>query len=153
MFARRSFYWVITSFLFIWLPVYPAVGQAAVLEGIKLQPWNKFTTYLYLQNRGIPDYEIFENLDKRVIVIKFRDSLPNTLLQSSVYTDPVIEKTEVEILSKEGYSLKSVDFKESAPWNDLKWQIIRTALAMGNLRDGGIIVVGASERDDTCDLT
>lgn len=49
--------------------------------------------------------------------------------------------------------LKSVDFKESAPWNDLKWQIIRTALAMGNLRDGGIIVVGASERDDTWDLT
>lgn len=48
---------------------------------------------------------------------------------------------------------KSVDFKESAPWNDLKWQIIRTALAMGNLRDGGIIVIGASERDDTWDLT
>lgn len=48
---------------------------------------------------------------------------------------------------------KSVDFKESAPWNVLKWQIIRTALAMGNLRDGGIIVIGASERDDTWDLT
>jgi len=48
---------------------------------------------------------------------------------------------------------KSVDFKESAPWNDLKWQIIRTTLAMGNLRDGGIIVIGASERDDTWDLT
>ena len=47
---------------------------------------------------------------------------------------------------------KSVDFKESAPWINLKWQIIRTALAMGNLRDGGIIVVGASERDDTWDL-
>lgn len=31
---------------------------------------------------------------------------------------------------------KSVDFKESAPWKNLKWQIIRTALAMGNLRDG-----------------
>jgi hypothetical protein len=48
---------------------------------------------------------------------------------------------------------KSVDFKESAPWDDLKWQIIRTALAMGNLRDGGIIVVGASERNDSWDLT
>jgi len=48
---------------------------------------------------------------------------------------------------------KSVDFKESAPWNDLKWQIIRTALAMGNLRDGGVIVIGASERNDTWDLT
>lgn len=48
---------------------------------------------------------------------------------------------------------KSVDFKESAPWEELKWQIIRTALAMGNLRDGGIIVIGASERGDTWDLT
>ncbi len=48
---------------------------------------------------------------------------------------------------------KSVDFKESAPWEDLKWQLIRTSLAMGNLRDGGIIVIGASERGDTWDLT
>lgn len=48
---------------------------------------------------------------------------------------------------------KSVDFKESAPWEELKWQIIRTSLAMGNLRDGGIIVIGASERNDTWDLT
>ncbi len=48
---------------------------------------------------------------------------------------------------------KSVDFKESAPWDDLKWRIIRTTLAMGNLRDGGIIVIGASERDDTWDLS
>ena len=48
---------------------------------------------------------------------------------------------------------KSVDFKESATWEDLKWQIIRTSLAMGNLRDGGIIIIGASERGDIWDLT
>ena len=48
---------------------------------------------------------------------------------------------------------KSVDFKESAPWDELKWQLIRTIIAMGNLRDGGIIVIGASERGDTWDLT
>lgn len=48
---------------------------------------------------------------------------------------------------------KSVDFKESATWNDLKWQLIRTIIAMGNLRDGGIIVIGASERGDTWELT
>ncbi|MEW6674211.1 MAG: ATP-binding protein [Thermodesulfobacteriota bacterium] len=46
----------------------------------------------------------------------------------------------------------SVDFKESAPWEELKWQIIRTALGMGNLRDGGIIIIGASERGSTWDL-
>lgn len=48
---------------------------------------------------------------------------------------------------------KSVDFKQSASWNDLKWQLIRTIIAMGNLRDGGIIVIGASESGDTWDLT
>ncbi len=48
---------------------------------------------------------------------------------------------------------KSVDFKESAPWEELKWQIIRTIIAMGNLRDGGIIVIGSSERGDSWELT
>jgi hypothetical protein len=48
---------------------------------------------------------------------------------------------------------KSVDFKESEPWDTLKWQLIRTIIAMGNLRDGGIIVIGASERGDTWELT
>jgi hypothetical protein len=48
---------------------------------------------------------------------------------------------------------QGIDFKESAPWNSLKWRIITTALGMGNLRDGGIIVIGASERGQTWDLT
>jgi hypothetical protein len=47
---------------------------------------------------------------------------------------------------------QGIDFKESAPWESLKWRIICTALAMGNLRDGGIIVIGASERELTWDL-
>jgi predicted HTH transcriptional regulator len=40
----------------------------------------------------------------------------------------------------------SVEFKESAPWKKLQWQIIKTALAMANLRDGGIILIGVSQR-------
>ncbi len=39
-----------------------------------------------------------------------------------------------------------IEFKESASWNTLKWKIIKTALAMGNLRDGGILIVGVAER-------
>lgn len=42
---------------------------------------------------------------------------------------------------------QDVDFKESQPWTELQWRIIKTALAMANLRDGGIIVIGVSERD------
>jgi hypothetical protein len=48
---------------------------------------------------------------------------------------------------------QGIDFKESAPWKSLKWRIICTALAMGNLRDGGIIVIGASEREQIWVLT
>lgn len=47
----------------------------------------------------------------------------------------------------------SVEFKSSATWDDLKFQLIRTIIAMGNLRDGGIIVIGASERGDFWELT
>ncbi len=39
-----------------------------------------------------------------------------------------------------------IDFKESASWDALRWKIIKTALAMGNLRDGGILIVGVAER-------
>ena len=45
-----------------------------------------------------------------------------------------------------------MDFKESQAWATLKWKIIKTCLAMANLRDGGIIVVGVSERDQTWQL-
>ena len=49
--------------------------------------------------------------------------------------------------------LQDVDFKESQPWPALQWRIIKTSLAMGNLRDGGIIVVGVGERGQTWELT
>ena len=39
-----------------------------------------------------------------------------------------------------------IEFKESASWDTLRWTIIKTALAMGNLRDGGILIVGVAER-------
>ncbi len=47
---------------------------------------------------------------------------------------------------------QGIDFKESAPWDSLKWRIITTSLGMGNLRDGGIIVIGASERGKIWEL-
>jgi len=47
---------------------------------------------------------------------------------------------------------QGVDFKESSAWDAIKFKLIRTAMAMGNLRDGGVIVIGASERGATWDL-
>ena len=48
---------------------------------------------------------------------------------------------------------QAIDFKESAPWESLTWRIVVTALGMGNLRDGGVIVIGASEREQIWELT
>ncbi len=41
---------------------------------------------------------------------------------------------------------QDIDLKESAAWEDLQWRITHAALGMGNLRDGGIIIVGVSQR-------
>ena len=49
--------------------------------------------------------------------------------------------------------LEDVDFKESQPWSELQLRIIKTSLAMANLRDVGIIVIGVSERGQTWALT
>jgi predicted HTH transcriptional regulator len=48
---------------------------------------------------------------------------------------------------------QSVDFKESAEMATLQFKLIKTAIAMANLRDGGVIVIGASERGETWELT
>lgn len=47
---------------------------------------------------------------------------------------------------------QGVEFKESAAWDALKWKIIATCMGMSNLRDGGLILVGVSQRNDAWDL-
>lgn len=46
-----------------------------------------------------------------------------------------------------------IEFKESASWDPLRWSTVKTALAMGNLQDGGILVVGVSQRAGQVPLT
>jgi len=46
-----------------------------------------------------------------------------------------------------------VDFKESAAWMSLRDKLVKTLLGMGNLRDGGIVVMGVSERDANWEIT
>ena len=33
---------------------------------------------------------------------------------------------------------RAVEFKQSAPWESLKGHMVRTCMAMSNLRDGGV---------------
>src|SRR5205807_10260468 len=46
-----------------------------------------------------------------------------------------------------------LDFKESQPWQVLCWRLLKTIMAMANLRDGGLILVGVAERDNSWELT
>ncbi len=43
---------------------------------------------------------------------------------------------------------RAVDFKRSVMWNELKQGIPKDILAMSNLRDGGIIIIGVEESDN-----
>jgi len=47
----------------------------------------------------------------------------------------------------------AIDFKESGSWDQLRYHIVKNVLAMGNLRDGGVVVIGASERNGNWDLS
>ncbi|MGC2744312.1 MAG: ATP-binding protein [Candidatus Angelobacter sp.] len=46
-----------------------------------------------------------------------------------------------------------IDFKESAEWTLLRDKLVKTVLGMGNLRDGGIVIVGVSERNANWEIT
>lgn len=43
--------------------------------------------------------------------------------------------------------LRDTEFKESQPFEWLRYKIAKAAMGMANLRDGGLIVIGVSQRD------
>src|SRR5437588_3304353 len=46
-----------------------------------------------------------------------------------------------------------LDFKESQPWDVLRWRLLKTIMGMANLRDGGLILVGVAEDGTASKLT
>jgi predicted HTH transcriptional regulator len=46
-----------------------------------------------------------------------------------------------------------LDFKESQPWVALRWRLLKTIMAMSNLRDGGLILIGVAEKGTAWELT
>lgn len=48
---------------------------------------------------------------------------------------------------RDGVETRVTEFKESQPFDVLKWKLVKACLAMANLRDGGCIIVGCDERD------
>ncbi|MCE5314033.1 ATP-binding protein [bacterium] len=60
--------------------------------------------------------------------------------------------TEKEILSiiQTGTESHAVEFKQSGDWNNYKYKIAKSAMAMANKEDGGVIIIGmARKRDGT----
>jgi Putative DNA-binding domain len=97
--------------------------------------------------------------DARVLARRHRDGRPISPRQAQLETvgkmAPVPDSTlsgydflrervdaSLDLLS-EG---RNLDFKESKPYDVLKYKIIKAALAMSNVRSGGLVVVGVSER-------
>ena len=57
-------------------------------------------------------------------------------------------KQQWPTLVDEPYEAPSSEYKQSAPWDDLKYQVAKAALGMANLRDGGIIVIGVESDEN-----
>ncbi len=48
---------------------------------------------------------------------------------------------------------RGVDFKGPIRWDDIKNDIVKDILAMGNTRDGGIIILGVGEADSSWEIS
>lgn len=53
----------------------------------------------------------------------------------------------VEAISQ-AVETRGVEYKRSEPFESLKWKIVKTSMAMANLRGGGVIVIGVAEHDE-----
>jgi predicted HTH transcriptional regulator len=56
-------------------------------------------------------------------------------------SDPVLEAIRA------GVETRATEFKQSCPFDEIQWKIVKTCMALANLRDGGRIIIGVAERD------
>ena len=51
-------------------------------------------------------------------------------------------------LIKRGREARWLEYKQAAPWDDLKLKIVKAALAFANTRDGGYMVIGMRQSEN-----
>jgi hypothetical protein len=63
----------------------------------------------------------------------------------------VLSANEIDEILRGGYELRGFELKGPGGRNDphLLRKVVRAALSMGNLRDGGHIVIGIDDKDST----
>jgi predicted HTH transcriptional regulator len=57
------------------------------------------------------------------------------------------EDDPILVALRDAVETRVAEFKESQPFDILKWTLVKACMAMANLRDGGRIVIGCDERD------
>jgi hypothetical protein len=60
----------------------------------------------------------------------------------------VAKDNEILELILHGREERNLEYKSGENWRDIKFKIIKTILAMSNIRDGGTIVIGVSQSRD-----
>lgn len=55
---------------------------------------------------------------------------------------------EFAALIERGREERSLEYKSAQPWETLRVKIIKTALGMANLQDGGVIVIGVEQQQN-----
>lgn len=60
---------------------------------------------------------------------------------------PLPDGPDIDALIAAGRESVGLEYKQSAPWSELRVNLIRTVLGMTNTRGGGRIVIGVAERD------
>ena len=53
----------------------------------------------------------------------------------------------IRVAIRRELELRDVEFKESQPFEVLRFKIVKAAIGMANLRDGGLIIIGAHQRE------
>ena len=58
---------------------------------------------------------------------------------------PLPDGPDIDALIAAGREMPNLEYKQSMPWEDLKLQVVKAALAFANTRDGGYIVIGMTQ--------
>jgi len=113
----RVFYIFIISFI-LYAPF--TFAQINQLINIKYTNQGEFYTLLEFQSQSAPDFEIFENIKSKIIIIKFRNTKLGNVPRLAVFEDVLIQGLKIQQIDTNEYWIK---IKTNFP--DLLYKIIR----------------------------